>query len=610
MRLKNIPVSTFAILLVALACFAIDFSFRNWEKEDRVIEWDVHSYYEYLPAYFIYDDIKFEKSDYHLGDTRYLFWPVYTEDGHKVIKMTMGTAFFYAPFFFVAHAYASVTDYPEDGFSEPYKIFLLLSTVFFLIIGLDFLRKILFHYGFSDKIVAIVIILIGLGTNMLCYASHSAPMSHIYSFCVFTIFIYYTIRWHASPGLRNTLAIGFLLGIISLIRPTNIAIILIFFLYGISTFPELTERIRFFFKKFPLMILIPCCIFLVWIPQFLYWKAATGHFLAYPYGDEGFFFSHPRILEGLFSWRKGWLLYTPMMAFALAGLFFLKGELKKFRLSIIVFMAVNIYIIFSWWCWWYGGTLGQRSFIESYGLLAIPFASFVKFLSEKKWYFNLPFYLIATFFIWLNIFQTYQFETHALAYDGMTRELYFKQFGKMDQVPGYDNMVSYPNYDEAQKGNDCTVPRTDDSGGQKNTPQRFNRTEISRKTIQLKAANGKYVCSDLTSPNKILVANRDTAQGWETFTLLMFEKNECAILAVNDQFLCAELNLQAEITASRKNIGYWETFALVELDSSHIALKAVNGKYVSVDEKTFQLHANGESVGEREKFEMIDLAGK
>ncbi len=53
--------SSLAIAVVVMACLAIDFSLKNWEEEERVIEWDVHSYYEYLPALFIYDDIKFEK---------------------------------------------------------------------------------------------------------------------------------------------------------------------------------------------------------------------------------------------------------------------------------------------------------------------------------------------------------------------------------------------------------------------------------------------------------------------------------------------------------------------------------------------------------------------
>ena len=161
----------------------------------------------------------------------------------------------------------------------------------------------------------------------------------------------------------------------------------------------------------------------------------------------------PKIIDGLFSFRKGWLIYTPMMAFALVGIFMLKGALKKTQLPIILFFIINLYITFSWWCWWYGGSFGQRSLVESYALLAIPFTSFIKYVSEKKWYTNLIFYSITLFFIWLNLFQTLQFENMVLHYDGMTKELYFKQFGKLDKIKDFDTYVVSPDYEKALKGN-------------------------------------------------------------------------------------------------------------------------------------------------------------
>ena len=142
----------------------------------------------------------------------------------------MGMSILYSPFFFVAHAFALATDYPEDGFSEPYKVFLLLSAIFYLFIGLDFLRKILRHYQFSDSIIAIVILLLGLGTNLLCYSSQSGPMSHVYSFCLFAIFIYYTIKWYERQSAKNTLLLGISFGMITLVRPSNTVIIIFFLL--------------------------------------------------------------------------------------------------------------------------------------------------------------------------------------------------------------------------------------------------------------------------------------------------------------------------------------------------------------------------------------------
>ncbi len=104
----------------------------------------------------------------------------------------------------------------------------------------------------------------------------------------------------------------------------------------------------------------------------------------YTYGDEGFFFSRPALLKGLFSWRKGWLLYTPMMALALTGFVFLKKRIPQAFWPLLIFTFANIWIITSWWSWWYGGSLGMRPMIDSYALLALPLAAFISGLLEKK----------------------------------------------------------------------------------------------------------------------------------------------------------------------------------------------------------------------------------
>lgn len=234
-------------------------------------------------------------------------------------------------------------------------------------------------------------------------------------------------------------------------------------------------------------------------------------------------------------------------------------------------------------------------------MLSIPLASFVKFLSEKKWYYNILFYCVAMFFVWLNIFQTYQFEFHALHYDGMTKRLYFKQFGKMDSIPDSEPLISWPNYDEAFKGNSCETSRSVPDQVSVLNNNFGDRKELARKTIQLKAANGKYVCAD-GSLNNIVIADRDTALGWETFTLILFENNECAILAYNNKFFCAESSNHNEIRATRDNVAKRETFLLRQLDSNHVAFNTQNEKFMSLDAKTLRLIAKGDAVGENEKF--------
>jgi len=601
--IKKIGLPSVSIFIVALTCFIIDFDLKLWEKQDRVIEHDVHWYYSYLPSTFIYDDLKQEKSDYRFDDNYYLFWPLFTEDGKKVNKTTMGLSILYAPFFFTAHYYTTITgNYPANGFSEPYKLFLLLSSIFYLILGLDFVKKILHRFQFTDKVIAITLLLIGLGTNLLCYSSVTATMSHSYNFFLFAIFIYYTIRWYEKITFKHTLILGLSLGLISLIRPSNALIIIFFLLYGIQSFQDIKERFFFLLKKFIPLSAIALLSIVVWIPQFIYWKIATGHYLFYSYTDERFYFNDPHIVDGLFSFQKGWLVYTPIMFFAIVGLFISNETLKKTRVAIVSFMIINIYIIFSWWCWWYGGTFGQRSMIESYVLLAIPFASFIKIVIDKKIVLKILLAGISVFLIWLNIFQTYQYEYKSLHWDGMTKELYFKQFGKLDKIDGFDAMVHWPNYDEARRVN--KVQKVEASKENENGLP-ADKKIISRKKINLKAYNNNYVCDD-GNRNHIIVADKPVASSWELFDLIEFDDSTCVFISYENSFISAEINLKNELTATRKNAWAWETFKITQIGNNKIALKADNGKYISIDESTLELKAVSDTIGTKEVFEIIN----
>lgn len=583
--------SNSSIWLVLIAAIVIILSLQNWKKQDRVIEHDVHAYYEYLPLVFIYDDIKIEKSDYRYGDNYYFIWISHvSEKGVKVIKASCGLSILYAPFFFIAHGVALISEYPANGFSEPYKVFLLISTLFYLFIGLNFLKKILLSIGFNDKHSAITILTVGLGTNLLAYSSQSAPNPHTYNFALFAIFIYYTIKWFENQSYKNTIVLAFLLGLISLIRPSNIIIILFFVFYGISSFGDIKTRVLLFKKEFLKLIFFIVLPILVWSPQFWYWKIVSGNFLYYSYNDEGFYFTDPKILEGLFSFRKGWLVYTPLMTFAIVGLFFLKDNLKKFVVPILIFSIVNIYIIFSWWCWWYGGTYGQRVMIDSYAMLAIPLAAFIRYVDGKR-IVNYLFYGIALFFIWLNIFQTYQFEYQCLHYDSMSSKLYFKQFGIMHRKVDFEQYLDWADYDAAKyRGN--------------KVKEKSPIISKDSQKVNLIAFNGKYLCTEW---DRNIIADKDIANAWEVFTINVYENNEASIVAYDDYLLSADLGLNGEVTATRKEKHSWETFILEYLEPDVIAIKADNGKYLSVDSTTLKVNAISDKIGEAEKFKLVRI---
>ncbi len=443
--------SSVAIMLVIAACAYVDIDLKLWQETDRVIEWDVHSYYAYLPAIFIYKDIELDDSDYSDGQGYYLFWPGELENGEKIIKTTMGVAWLYAPFFFLSHAYATISDHEANGWSPPYKIGLLIAALFYLTIGLLVIRKILERLGFNDITIALTILLLGTGTNLFFYSSHSGSMSHVFSFFLITLFIHKTIHWYERRSWSDTISIGLLIGLISLIRPTNALIIVFFALYGISSPAMIWRRVEMYWSRWPEILTMALLALLIWLPQLYYWNYITGSYLFNSYMGERFYFDRPKITEGLFGFRKGWFIYTPIMALATIGLVFLRKNLEHLRIAIVTFLVLLIYITFSWWCWWYGGSFGQRSMVDFYSLMSIPLAAFIGRIMLKPVLMIVAFPIMA-FLIWLNVFQTYQYEVGAIHHDAMTFKAYIGTFGSMEPLTGSEPFLNYPDYEAAKKG--------------------------------------------------------------------------------------------------------------------------------------------------------------
>jgi len=426
------------------------FNIHYWTHSQRVIYNDVISYYAYLPATVIYKDLSLDfindSSDYFSDK----FWPLKTPDGRNVIKMSMGLSFLYAPFFVMGHIVANLSGYPADGFSLPYKLFLNLSAVFYLALGLYFLRKVLEKY-FPQNIVTITLIATVLGTNLYFYSAIESTMPHVYLFALFSAFIYLTVKWYENPNMENAIIIGLLGGFITLIRPTDIILSVLFFLWDVKSAEELKQRFLFYVNNPQFIIAMALCFIVIWIPQLAYWKFAAGHWFYYSYNDEGFNFLHPHIIDGLFSFRKGWLLYTPIMALAIFGLVLSFKRVKTIFYPSLIFLILNIYIITSWWCWWYGGSFGGRPFIDSYPIMALSLAVFVKWTLTRKKIVKLISHTIIIFLILLNIFQTWQYYGGDIHHDAMTgkayRELFFNPF------PGntYKQYLDHPDYDRARK---------------------------------------------------------------------------------------------------------------------------------------------------------------
>jgi hypothetical protein len=460
-KIKTIFQKPSLILIFAIAVFIVCTHYNQSKWQGRsVIQHDVISYYAYLPAVFIEKDIKLS----FMNDTNeakyfaaFKYWPVKTKDGKRIIKMSMGLSYLYAPFFFIAHTLAKNLGFEADGFSEPYHYAVQFSGLLYLIIALLWLRKLLLKH-YNELIVTLSIMIVYFGTNLLCYSTLQSALSHQYNFFLFTGLIYFSISWLETRKLKYAFLIGLFIGLLVIVRPTNIILSLFLLLYNVNTITSLKERVTLFIKKTPQITLIIIIAFLIFLPQMIYWKIATGSYLYFSYVGEGFFFNDPHVFQILFSFRNGWLIYSPLMLLALFGIYILYNNKSPYFLPTIVILPIILYLLSSWWCWWYGGSFGFRSMIDLYPILCFGIAATLHFVLQRSKAIKIAGFSIITVFILMNLFQTIQYHYNIIQYDSMTFAAYRDRFFKINRAECDKALLKRPDYNLAKKGIDATVP--------------------------------------------------------------------------------------------------------------------------------------------------------
>ena len=389
------------------------------EGRDFIIKnGDSIGYYQYLPAFFIHGDIStYQKTtrarlDNIPGGGARLTeseLPGFVVGKNRVQTYTMGVAMLQLPAFVIAHLAALAGDYKPDGFSYPYQLAISLNGLIWGLLGLWVLRKILLHF-FTDKVTALVLLLIALATNLYHFAVFQMAMSHVYLFALSAIFLYAALRWHENPSYSRAILLGFAFGLIGLIRPNEVIVLILFLLFGVTGLESLKKRLgKIFTYRLQALAAGLTCLLCI-LPQLMLWKAMTGQYIYYSYQQYGFEWTSPHLWEGIFGFKNGWLAYTPVMVFSLLGIPWLCKEVE-WRWPVLIFLPLHIYIIYSWTYWNYPNGFGSRAMVETYALLALPMGYFLQYTLQNNrvrllWTLLVPLF---TFLIALNMFQTWQY---------------------------------------------------------------------------------------------------------------------------------------------------------------------------------------------------------
>jgi glycosyltransferase involved in cell wall biosynthesis len=403
---ENVSINkrTGIILVTVLAALFFITGFHNASKHylqagyHFVFRSDGLGYYQYLPAYFLQNNVETGQP-----------WCILLKDGRKLNKYSMGVAYMQAPFFFMANAWCSITNKPNNGYTDTHGIFIVFGAMLYAFLALLLIYRILLsRFGFWVAII--VPVLLFYATNLIYYTLCEPAMSHVYMFFLVALFVYRTPFFYKKPSIINTLWLAVPLAIIVLMRQYNIIIVLYLLLYGITSWKEFSAKIVFWISKWYYGIIFIVAILLAYIPQFIYWHMIIGKWYIYAYGyspngpEKFLYLTNPKIYKVLFGPISSLYPYAPILLLSLGGMVMMLKKRISDVWGIVLVFLIALYLISSWWCYNFDCGIGHRGFIDYYPLFAIAIAySLSKLLAFRNAIFKVFLTAVFVFLMYLNV---------------------------------------------------------------------------------------------------------------------------------------------------------------------------------------------------------------
>lgn len=397
-------------------------------KYNRPIIGDAKGYYAYLPATFLYQDFTYSFTNemerkYYLEDGSLgKGFQVEQPNGTSVNKCFPGTSLFYLPFFLFAVVFSWLGGLPVDGYSILFQWSIVAAHFFYFFLALIILNRFLALRGINVRARISSLILVALGTNCYYYLIYDHSVAHIFDFFGLSVLLYLTEKLRITKKTKYIGLLAVTLSVLVITRPTNAMMVLFLpLVYSPRLlYTEILKKVSI--KAIPWLWFVVALAILFIAP--LLWKIQTGNWLVYSYGDEKLDLLNPNLIDFLFSYKKGWLLWTPIMLF-----FILLGTIYFFREQIvkggIYFFGILLiaYVFSSWWIWTYGMGMGQRPMIDFYPILIFGVAGFLNTLKSPKWWLLVFLPLVA-----INMVQAYQIHRFIMVGGETTKEIYWSHF--------------------------------------------------------------------------------------------------------------------------------------------------------------------------------------
>lgn len=375
--LKN-NYSKLSLYLIGIISMALIYFFM-WRTDaigySSVIGGDGNDYYSYLMSIFI---------DKNLGHQDTSPWFVIQTPTGTINVHMIGVSLMLLPFFLIGLLWSNIGGYDINGISEPFQKMISIGALFYLMMGLYFIRRILLKQNYSEKTVAIVLLLIFSGTNLLNYAINEPTMSHVYSFALIAAFLYGTFKMMTQPSAKNFIFTAIVSALIVLIRPTNILIVFIIPLW-FKSWNEFTSAIKNIYIQHKVKVIVAKLVFFgVLFLQSIVWFFQNGKLLQWSYKDNGMYLFSPNTIKMLFGFNAGFFIYTPLCLLLLFGLFPMYKDNRYHFMVLSLFFLFTFYFLSCHWAYTYFDGLSIRALVDFLPVFAISGAALVNQAFKTK----------------------------------------------------------------------------------------------------------------------------------------------------------------------------------------------------------------------------------
>jgi hypothetical protein len=414
-----------------LLCFVLSLPMVN-----PIVHGDGVGYYAYARAALIQHNLHFE-DDWRHGNPNFaqsrtradgqLLPEEYTETGYVGDLFTVGPAILWFPFLLLAHFLVLTCNFfgahiSADGFSLPYVLAMAIGTAFYGFLGLLLAFSLARKYV-AEKWAFLATLGVWFASSLPVYMYFNPAWSHAHSAFVVALFLWYWDRTRSNRSTAQWLLLGLISGLmVDVYFPNGVCLLLplIESLWRYSSFR--TTGIRAVQNLFLQNLIFLITIFLATIPTFLTRKIIFGGYLRFgSYPNLAWDWSAPHWRSVLFSSDHGLLSWTPLLGFALLGLFFAPRQARTLALYLGTAAAAFYYLIASYPYWDGLSSFGNRFCISLTPIfvfgLALLLASVARHFSFPRNSFILLSAILACFVCW-NFGFIFQWGAHLIPVRG------------------------------------------------------------------------------------------------------------------------------------------------------------------------------------------------